>query len=225
MLTITHMPFSRSARIIFAAEELGIPYRIDLRRRSELKKADVLAINPFGGAPVIRDGELTLMESMAILEYLTERYDTGHRLAPPLGSPLRPKFLQWLHFAEGSLAGPVTTYLRASGRWPSTPADPKVQASTRHFIDIGVGFLDDNLAKSPFLLGDQFTIADIGIYWVLFIASKLLGLVDESEMPNVAAYMARIAERPAAKIAFTMPEGYVGEPPLSVQTPGRAKRR
>lgn len=225
MLTITHMPFSRSARIIFAAEELGIPYRIDLRRRSELKKPDVLAINPFGGAPVIADGELKLMESMAILEYLVERYDASNRLAPPPGSPLRPKFLQWLHYAEGSLAGPVTNYLRASGRWPSTPADPKVQAYTRHFVDIGVGFLDDNLAAQPFIAGDQLTIADIGIYWVLFIAGKLLGLIDEGEMRNVAAYMARIAERPAAKIAFTMPEGYVGEPPLSVQTPARAKRQ
>ena len=107
MLRIYHMPFSRSTRVLFAAEELGIPYEVDLRRRSELKRPDVLAINPFGGAPVIEDGDLKMMESMAIVEYLVERHDTQGRLAPAPGSPDRAKYLQWLHFAEGSLAPPV----------------------------------------------------------------------------------------------------------------------
>jgi glutathione S-transferase len=86
MLKIVHMPNSRSSRIVFVAEELRIPYEIDLRRRSELKKPDVLAINPFGAAPVIQDGDLKMMESMAIVQYLVERHDTENRPCPRWGA-------------------------------------------------------------------------------------------------------------------------------------------
>src|SRR5262245_16434027 len=173
MLRIYHMPISRSTRVIFAAEELGIPYQIDLRRRSELKRPDVLAINPFGAAPVVEDGDLKMMESMAIVEYLVERHDTQGRLAPAPGSPERARYPPWLHFAEGSLAPPVTAYLRASGRWPSTPRDDAALEQARHWIDIGVGLLDDTLAEKPYVVGDRFSAADIGIYWVLFIGRFL----------------------------------------------------
>ncbi len=223
MLRIYHMPLSRSTRVIFAAEELGIPYQIDLRRRSELKRPDVLAINPFGGAPVIEDGDLRMMESMAIVEYLVERHDTQGRLAPAPGSRDRAKYLQWLHFAEGSLAPPVVAYLRSSGRWPSTPRDDKVLEEARHRIDIGVGLLDDTLAATPYLVGDRLSAADIGIYWVLFIG-RVLQAIDLGEMKNVAGYLARLDERPAVKMAMAMPPGYVGEPPGSVQTPARVRR-
>ena len=112
MLKIYHMPNSRSTRVIVAAEELRIPYQIDLRRRSELKRADLLAINPLGGAPAIEDGDVKMMESMAIVEYLLERYDTERRLTPAVGSPERPKYLQWLHFAEAmELVGPQNPVL------------------------------------------------------------------------------------------------------------------
>jgi glutathione S-transferase len=224
MLRIYHMPISRSTRVIFAAEELGIPYEIDLRRRSELKRPDVLAINPFGGAPVIEDGELKMMESMAIVEYLVERHDAQHRLAPAPGSPDRAKYLQWLHFAEGSLAPPVIAYLRSSGRWPSTPRDDAALEQARHWIDIGVGLLDDTLAATPYMVGDRVSAADIGIYWVLFIG-RFLKAIDLGEWKNVAGYMARLDERPAVKKAMAMPPGYVGEPPGSVPTPARVQRR
>jgi glutathione S-transferase len=224
MLRIYHMPFSRSTRVIFAAEELGIPYEVDLRRRSELKRPDVLAINPFGGAPVIEDGDLKMMESMAIVEYLVERHDTQGRLAPAPGGPDRPKYLQWLHFAEGSLAPPVVAYLRSSGRWPSTPRDDRAIEQARHWIDIGVGLLDDTLAKMPYVIGDHISAADIGIYWVLFIG-RMLEAIDFGEMSNVAAYMDRLDQRPAVKKAMTLPPDYVREPPGSVPTPARARRR
>jgi len=224
VLKIYHMPGSRSTRIIFAAEELQIPYEVEVRRRSELKRPDILAINPFGAAPVIEDGGLKMMESMAIVEYLVERYDKDHRLAPPVESPLRPHYLQWLHFAEGSLAPHVIAFLFASGQWESTPLDEKARDTARFRLDIAVGLLDDVLASSSFVVGEQFTAADIGIYWALFIA-RFLKAIDFEEMQNVAAYMARIDGRPAVKTAMAFPPDYVREPPGSVKTPGRQRKR
>lgn len=223
MLKIYHMPNSRSTRVIVAAEELGIPYEIDLRRRSDLKRADLLAINPLGAAPVIEDGDVKMMESMAIVEYLIERYDTEHRLTPPLGSPQRPKYLQWLHFAEASLAPPVIAYLLSSGKWPTTPLDEKARAAARYRLDIAVGFVDDSLAGSSYMIGEQYTAADIGIYWVLHIA-RFLEAIDFADMKNVAAYLARVDQRPSVKKAMAIPPDYVREPPGSVQTPARVRR-
>lgn len=224
MLKIYHMPGSRSTRIIFTAEELQIPYEVEVRRRSELKRPDILAINPFGAAPVIEDGSLKMMESMGIVEYLVERYDKEHRLAPAIESPSRARYLQWLHYAEGSLAPPVIGFLSNSGKWESTPLDVKARDAARFRMDIAVGQLDDVLAHSPYIVGEQFTAADIGIYWALFIARFLNG-IDFDEMRNVAAYMTRIDTRAAVKKAMAFPPDYVREPPGSVPTPGRQRRR
>ena len=223
MLKIYHMPGSRSTRIVFAAEELQISHQIEIRRRSELKRPDILAVNPFGAAPVIEDGELQMMESMAIVEYLVERYDKAHRLAPAIDSPLRPKYLQWLHYAEGTLAPPAIDFLWNSGQWETTPLNEKARDAARFRLDIAVGFIDDALARTPYIVGEQFTAADIGIFWVLFL-SHYLKAIDLSEMRNVGGYMARIGERPAAKKALTFPPDFVLEPPGSVQTPGRQRR-
>jgi glutathione S-transferase len=164
-----------------------------------------------------------MMESMAIVEYLVERHDKEHRLAPAIDSALRPKYLQWLHYAEGTLAPPAIDFLWASGQWETTPLDVKVRDAARFRLDIAVGFIDDVLAQSPYLVGEQFTAADIGIYWVL-VLSRFLNGIDFNEMRNVAAYMARIDARPAAKKAMTFPPDFVREPPGSVQTPGRQRR-
>jgi glutathione S-transferase len=224
MLKIYHMPNSRSTRIIVAAEEIGIPYEVDLRRRSELKKPDLLAINPLGGAPVIEDGDVKMMESMAIVQYLIDRYDSRGRLAAPTTDPARALYLQWLHFAEASLAPPVVAYLWSSGRWSTTPLDEKARNAARERLDIAVGFIDDSLAGRTTMAGERFTAADIGIYWALHIA-RMLEAIDFAEMKNVAAYLARLDERPSIQKAMAIPPDYVREPPGSVRTPARVKRR
>lgn len=223
MLKIFHMPGSRSTRIIFAAEELQIPYELDVRRRSELKRADVLAINPFGAAPVIEDGDLQMMESMAIVEYLVECHDNEHRLAPPVDSPLRPKYLQWLHYAECTLAPPAMAFLWASGFWETTPLNVAARDAARVRLDIAVGHIDDTLGDAPYIAGDRFTAADIGIYWVLFLM-RLLDGIDMDEMRNVADYLERMDARPAARIAMSFPPDFIREPPGSATTPPRRRR-
>jgi glutathione S-transferase len=223
MLKIIHMPNSRSSRIVFVAEELRIPYEIDLRRRSELKKPDVLAINPFGAAPVIQDGDLAMMESMAIVQYLVERHDTEKRLMPAVGSPARPRFLQWFHYAEATLAPPLVGYLRSSGIWPTTPLDEKARAAARRSLDIAVGHVDDTLADSAYVAGESFGAADIGVHWAIHIA-RMIQAVDLDEMKHVARYMGQVDARPAAKIAYAIPADYVREPPGSAVTPARVRR-
>ena len=225
MLKIYHMPNSRSARVLWTAEELGIPYQIDLRRRSELKKPDFLALNPLGGSPAIEDGDVQMMESMAIVQYLIERYDTQGKLAPPTETVAHAKYLQWFHFAEASLAPPMVGYLRNSGMFPALPLNEPALAAAKYTLDIAVGFIDDSLAKTaPYMCGEQLTAADIGIYWCLHIA-RMVQSLDFDEMPNVAAYMARLDERPQVKTAFATPADYVREPPGSAVTPGRPRRR
>ncbi len=223
MLKIVHMPNSRSTRVIVAAEELGIPYQIDLRRRSELKKPDVLAINPFGAAPAIEDGDVRMMESMAIVEYLLEKYDGQRRLSPAVGSPERPKYLQWFHYAEASLAPPMVAYLRSAGLFPALPLDEKARNAARYMLDIAVGFVDDSLEGKSYMIGEQFTAADIGIHWVLHIA-RMINSIDFAEMKNVATYMARVDQRPSVVKAMAIPPDYVREPPGSAVTPARVRR-
>jgi glutathione S-transferase len=225
MLKIYHMPNSRSARILWTAEEIGLPYQIDLRRRSELKKPDFLALNPLGGSPAIEDGDVKMMESMGIVQYLIERYDKGGKLAAPSEPVAHAKYLQWFHFAEGSLAPPMVAYLRNCGMFPALPRNDEALAQAKHVLDIAVGMVDDSLAKtSPYMCGEKLTGADIGIYWCIHIA-RMVQSIDFDEMPNVAAYMARLDERPQVKTAFAMPKDYVRELPGSAVTPGRPKRR
>jgi glutathione S-transferase len=176
-----------------------------------------------GGAPVIEDGTVQMMESMAIVQYLLERYDAKQELAPPLGSPERSKYLQWFHFAEATLAPPVVAYLWASGMFPAAPLDEAALVAPRRRIRLAVGFIDDTLAESPFVAGERFSAADIGIWWVRWLG-RLVNAIDFVEFPHTAAYMARIEARPALQTAMTIPEDYVREPPGSVETPERQRR-
>jgi glutathione S-transferase len=163
------------------------------------------------------------MESMAIVEYLVERYDTRGRLTPKPGTPERWRYLQWLHFAEASLAPPLIAYLRSAGKFPDLPLDEKARNAARYMLDIAVGFVDDSLAGSPYMVGEQYTAADIGIYWALHIA-RFLEAIDFGEMKNVAAYLARVDQRPSVKKAMVIPPDYVREPPGSAVTPARTRR-
>ena len=104
MITVHHLNNSRSQRIIWLLEELGVPYEIKRYKRdpkTSLAPPELLRVHPLGKAPVITDGDLTIAESGAIVEYLVDRYGKG-ALIPPPGSPERLRYTYWLHFAEGT---------------------------------------------------------------------------------------------------------------------------
>src|SRR5579872_5725334 len=103
LITIYHLNMSRSERIIWLMEELGLPYQLEKYQRGPdmLAPPSLRQVSPLGKAPAIRDGDLTLIESGAIVEYIINRH-AGGKLGVPVSSPDYPRYLQWMHFAEGT---------------------------------------------------------------------------------------------------------------------------
>lgn len=217
MLTIYHMPGSRSQRPVWAAEELQIPYEKVIIHRVDLKTPDFLAINPLGTSPAIRDDGMGMHESCAIVGYIADRYDTENRISPPNDSPERGPYLQWLHFAEASFWPLTAAYLGATGRMGGE-RNEAAMATAKERIGNVLNYIDNVLAARPYIAGDRFTAADIAVYWNIMIG-KMIGAIDDSETRNIQAYGARIQERPAYKTATAMPENWANQAPGSVPTP------
>src|SRR6185295_13163175 len=151
-------PRTRAVRVRWLLEELGLPYELE-RVEFNLPQRVFSQNTPMGKLPVIEDGDVTICESGAILEYILERYGDG-RLAPPIGSPLRGPFLQWVHFAEATAFPPIgvivwhTLYRGDAGEIPG------VIASARDRARGGFAFVEQALAGKRYLLGDEFSAAD-----------------------------------------------------------------
>ncbi len=196
MITIVHLDRSRSERIIWLMEELGLEYRVELFRRGadllgppELKQAHRL-----GRAPVIRDGGTELAESGAIVEYLLARYGQG-RLAPAPSAPEFPRYLYWLHYAEGSLM------LQLLREWSldrmvadadSLPGMARMRESTKTHM----AMIEATLAASPYLAGEAFSAADIMMAYPFTTFLKIRPM-DLSPYPALQAWVKRLEARPA----------------------------
>jgi len=111
MITLHHVPFSRSLRVRWLLEELGLPYELATRSFADLKRPEHLALHPLGKVPVLVDGGVVLFESGAILQHLLERYGSG-RLEPKPGTPERARYWQWFHYAEASVTPPLGLIVR-----------------------------------------------------------------------------------------------------------------
>lgn len=199
MLTIYHLEASRSGRIIWLAEELGLEYKVETFKRTPERQAppEYKALHPLGRSPIIRDGDLVLPESGAIIEYLLARYGQG-RLVPATHSPDYPQYLFWLHFAEGSLmAHFVNVYVLDAAGMKQHALREAVLANFVKDLD----YAEAALAKDPFLAGKHFTGADIVTGYGLTAARHFKeGL---PQFPHIEAYLAKLAERPAYKKALT----------------------
>jgi len=193
MLTLYYAPRTRSVRIRWLLEELGLPH--ELRRVPFAPpRAMFTQSTPGGKFPVLVDGDTVIFESGAILEYVLERHANG-RLAPPVGSPLRGPFLQWVHFAESTAFPPIgiivwhTLYKQNAAEVPSVIEDARDRAVA------GFDVLERALAGRDFLLGDEFSGADVMMGFTLE-AAKIMGLLGDAH-PNLGAYLARLESRPA----------------------------
>jgi glutathione S-transferase len=213
MLTVHHLNNSRSQRVLWLLEELGVPYEIRKYQRDPktmLAPPELRAIHPLGKSPVIEDDGQVIAESGAIIEYLVDRYGAG-RLAPPRDTPERLRFNYWLHYAEGSAMPPLLLKLVAS-RIATAPmpffAKPiarriagKLQSS---FVDpqlaVHLGYVDNELAKTGWFVGSEFSAADIQMSFPLEAAMARSGLADR--LPHVAAFVERIRQRPAYRRAL-----------------------
>jgi glutathione S-transferase len=193
MIALYFAPRTRSIRVRWLLEELGLPY--ELRRVAfNVPQRAFSQDTPLGKLPVIEDGEVVICESGAIIEYILERYGNG-RLAPPIGSPLRGEFLQWMHFAEGTAFPPLgviiwhTLYLGDAERIPS------VIESARERAHAALAFVERALAGRQYLLGSEFSAADIMVGFTVGVV-RLFGMLDE-RYPNLTQYMNRLETRPA----------------------------
>lgn len=189
MIKLYHNPMTRSLRVLWLLEELGLDYVLESVEFVPPVDGKIFAQNtPTGRFPTLEDGEITMSESGAIAEYLIECYGEG-RLAPPLGSPLRAQYLQWMHFPEGT----INPYLNGIQRFAESA--PATAAILKQELDIAIAFVDRNLANQSYIIGEDFTGADIMLA-VSLLSVNLLGLLGE-DRGNIALYFHRLQGRPA----------------------------
>jgi len=204
MITIYHLNMSRSERIIWLMEELGLPYKLEKFQRGPdmLAPAALKQVSPLGKAPAIRDGDLVLIESGAIVEYIINRHGGG-RLGVPVSSPDYPRYLQWMHFAEGSAMTQFLIQLLLGGFIPGVDqSQPMVQRFMSRTPEM-LRFLDGELTRSPYFVGDNFTAADLMMNFAFGVLTKFMQY-DMSPYPHIQAHLALIAKRPAYQKAMAL---------------------
>jgi len=198
VIEVHHLNNSRSQRVLWCLEELGIEYEIVKHQRdaqTNLAPDSLRAIHPLGKAPVIRDRGQVIFESGAILDYLVSEYGGG-RLVPAEGTPERLRYLEWLHYAEGSAMLPVMLKLYVSRLGEAGgPLLPRIHDE----IENHFGFLNSELGESDYFAGDELTAADINLSFPIQAARMLYGL---EKFPKLAAFLERVQARPAYRRAI-----------------------
>lgn len=213
MITVHHLNNSRSQRVIWLLEELGVPYEIKHYQRDKktmLAPPELRAVHPLGKSPVITDNGKTIAEFGAIVEYLVNTYDQG-KLKPPAGSDERLRYTYWLHFAEGTAMPPLLIMLIVD-RMESAKAPFFIKPVIRGIVGrVRKGFLDRQIAsnldfmegelgKFEWFTGNEFTAADIQMSFPLEAASMRAGL--DRSRPKLWDFLQRIHARPAYKRAL-----------------------
>jgi len=198
MMQLYYSPRSRSFSGTWLMEETGQPYErvlTDISTGAQ-KKSDYLAINPMGKVPALKDGEASLGEAAAICAYVAERYPDA-KLAPPLGDPRRAKYLYWLFFGPSCIE-PAIIQLFTKIEVPTSTAG---WGDATQVFDV----LDHALEKGPWILGDEFSAADIVIGSQLNFAIKIFNMVPTR--PSFDGYIDRCAARPAFQRAMAIQAG------------------
>ena len=212
MITVHHLNNSRSQRVLWLLEELGIDYRVERYERDAktmLAPASLKNVHPLGKSPVISDGERVVAETGAIIEYLVDRHGSG-RLAPAAGSDARLRYSYWLHYAEGSLMPLMVMTLIFNRIVPGSPmlirpiAAGIVKAVHRQFLGpntrLHLDYVESELGRSTWFAGEDFTAADVQMSFPLEAAALRAGGIDE--YPRIAAFLERIHARPAYQRAL-----------------------
>jgi glutathione S-transferase len=208
MIVVHHLNDSRSQRVVWLLEELGLDYEIIKYRRdaeTNLAPPEILQVHPLGKFPVIRDGELVLAESGAIVEYLLQRYGNG-RMTPAHDSPEWVRYRYWMHYAEGSAmpilllkvvfdqieAARVPFFLRPLTRGIGGHVK---RSLVQPQLDRHLDFLEAELGDSTWFAGEELTGADVMMSFPLQAAVARAGL--DGSRPRLLAYVRRIEQRPA----------------------------
>jgi len=202
MITVYHLSSSRSERIVWLLEELAVDYQLECfpREANGAAPEAMKGIHALGRAPVIRDGGTVLAESGAIVEYIVQRHGGGRLTVPPDAANY-PRYLYWLHFAEGSLMSLLLIALVLS-RVPDANASApgiRVQARMNHML----AFVDAELAQVPYFAGADFTAADVMMTFAFTTMRRFLDY-DITPYANIVAYVKRIEGRSAYRKAMAL---------------------
>ena len=199
MIKLYHAPLTRSIRIYWLLEELGLPYELSIVKFTPGKTPFAQA-TPYGKVPAIEDGDVVMIESGAILEYILEKYGQG-RLARAPGTAARPAFLQWVYFSEATVLPPVGDIVRHTLFKPEPERIPAVVEDARGRLGATFAVVEKALDGKPHLLGTDFSAADIMMGVTLHIARRLNSL--EDRFKNLHAYLGRLESRPAFRKALS----------------------
>ena len=200
MLTLHHAKGSRSARIIWLLEEMGLDYnlhKLEFHPRA-LKTEEHKKLHPLGRVPVLQDGDVTLYESGAITEYLLARHGDG-KLNPAVSDPEYPLYLQWLFYTEGTMMPPINTIVTQTLLLPPDRRNADVLAMAQRLAGKVLQPIEDQMADRDYLLGD-FSAADTMLGHAVVI-SEQLDLIGDY-FPNLTLYIERIKSRPAFQKAM-----------------------
>lgn len=197
-LTVHHLNNSRSQRILWLVEELGVPYEIHHHTRdavTSLAPPSLTALHPLGKSPMITDDDKLVCESGAIVEYLCERHGGGH-LVPAAGTDNHVRYREWLHFAEGSAMTPILLRL-----YTSLLGDAAAPLSARidQQLESHFQFMEDNIQPSGYFVGDTLTGADI---MMIFPAEVAVAQGYGARMPKLAAFVKMVHAMPSYEAAL-----------------------
>ena len=207
MIVLHHLENSRSQRVLWLLEELGLPYEVKKYKRDRktmLAPPELKAVHPLGKSPVITDGKITVAESGAILEYLLDTHGQG-RLRPAAGTAERRQFTYWLHFAEGSAMPPLLMTLVFDQVKAKSPlfvnpiakgiADQVDRMFLRPNLEAQMRFMEAELTARPWFAGAEFSAADVQMSFPLEAAAAR-GVLD-ARHPKLQDWLERIHARPA----------------------------
>ena len=199
-MKIHHAPNSRSVRALWLFNELGLPYELEIYPLGDksMRTPEYLKVHPLGRVPALEDGDLTIFESGAIVQYVLDKYGNG-AMVPTSGSTDYPTYLQWLHYAEGMIMPQINiivveTIFLPEERRNQTNVDRATKLLTRMLTAVDV-----HLQDREFLAG-EFSGADIMTGHACIVSGRLGA--DISDKPNVAAYIDRLEARPALQKAW-----------------------
>ena len=200
MIVVHHLNNSRSHRILWLLEELGLDYEVKRYERDSstmLSPAALKEVHPLGKSPVITDEGQTIAESGAIIDYLVERYGDG-KLAPPSGTPEKLRYNYWLHYSEGSVM-PLLVMKLVLDNFGLGDSDASTQFATPQ-IKLHFDYLESELTKNEWFVGEEFTAADIQMSFPVEAVEAQAGL--DASRPKLKAFLERIHTRPAYQRAL-----------------------
>lgn len=202
MLRLHFAPNSRAGRIVWLLGELGLPYEINKMafHPKDLKSDEHRARHPLGRIPVLEDGDVSIYESGAIVDYVLERHKNDG-LKPAVDDPRFPEYLQWFHYCEGMIMPPINTIVVQTILLPPERRDETVLGQAQRLLAKALQPVEEALEGRDYLIGD-FSGADIMLGHACFMSNRV-GCVSD-EMTNMKGYVERIAARPAFDKAINL---------------------